>query len=216
MPLARKPAPSPPRSVSDWEPTVTWLARGDEAAFRLFFEATNGLLFGLLLRILGHTQRAEEVLSELYEEVRRRAGRFGKQNERPLTWLILIAHRRAIEHLSRQLVRRSEILATRGGNSKSTTVSDSAINITEQRRLVRATLEAIPPLHHRMIELAFFSGMTNAEIAKKLGQSPEAVDDGVRYAVMQLFVLFKSIGFSVEPMTRPLKKPDSTFIGYVG
>jgi hypothetical protein len=57
-----------------------------------------------------------------------------------------------------------------------------------------------------MIELAFFSGMTNAEIAKKLGQSPEAVDDGVRYAVMQLFVLFKSIGFSVEPMTRPLKK----------
>ena len=68
---------------------VPWIARGDEAAFRLFFEATNGLLFGLLLRILGHTQTAEEVLSELYEEVRRRAAQFGKQNERPLTWLIL-------------------------------------------------------------------------------------------------------------------------------
>ena len=46
------------------------IASGDEAAFSIFFEATNGLLFGLLLRILGHTQTAEEVLSELYEEVR--------------------------------------------------------------------------------------------------------------------------------------------------
>ena len=60
---------------------MPWIARGDEAAFRLFFEATNGLLFGLLLRILGHTQTAEEVLSDLYEEVRHRASQFGKQNE---------------------------------------------------------------------------------------------------------------------------------------
>ena len=170
---------------------VPWIASVDEAAFRLFFEATNGLLFGLLLRILGHTQTAEEVLSELYEEVRQRAGWFGKQNERPLTWLILIAHRRAIEHLCRQLTKRSEILATRRSN----TVRDSFINITEQRRLVREALEAIPPLQHQMIELAFFSGMSNLEIAKKLGQPPEAVEDGVRYAMLQLFGVFKSIGF---------------------
>src|SRR5688572_32420180 len=89
---------------------IPWIATGDEASFRLFFEATNGLLFGLLLRILGHTQTAEEVLAELYQEVRRRAAHFGKQNERPLTWLILIAHRRAIERLCRQLTTNSEAL----------------------------------------------------------------------------------------------------------
>ena len=93
---------------------VPWIARGDEAAFRLFFEATNGLLFGLLFRILGHTQTAEEVLSELYEEVRRRAAQFGKQNERPLTWLILMAHRRAIERLCAQLTTNSETLRKTG------------------------------------------------------------------------------------------------------
>ena len=177
---------------------VPWIARGDEAAFRLFFEATNGLLFGLLLRILGHTQTAEDVLSELYEEVRQRAGWFGKQNERPLTWLILIAHRRAIEHLCRQLTRRSEILATRRSN----TAGDPFINITEQRRLVREALEAIPPLQHRMIELAFFSGMTNLEIAKKLGQSPEAVEGGIRSAMLQLFAVFKSIDFPEHRKSR--------------
>ncbi len=174
---------------------VPWNARGDDAAFRVFFEATNGLLFGLLLRILGHTQTAEEVLSELYEEVRQRAGRFGKHNERPLTWLILMAHRRAIEHVCRQLTRRSEILATRGRKTESTTVRESFINITEQRRLVRAALDAIPPLQHQMIELAFFSGMTNLEIAKKLEQSPEAVEVGLQHAMSRLFGVFKSIHF---------------------
>ncbi|HEY8226421.1 MAG TPA: sigma-70 family RNA polymerase sigma factor [Pyrinomonadaceae bacterium] len=204
---SRKPALSMVRgkpSTDDPDATlVPWIARGDEAAFRLFFEATNGLLFGLLLRILGHTQTAEEVLSELYEEVRQKAARFGKQNERPLTWLILMAHRRAIERLCCQLTRQSEILGKRGDQTRSTTVRVSSINITEQRRLVRAALEAIPPLQHRMVELAFFSGMTNLEIAKNLGQSPEVVEDGVRYAMLQLFVVFKSIGFSAELITNP-------------
>jgi len=172
---------------------VTWLARGDEVAFRVFFEATNGLLFGLLLRILGHTQTAEEVLSELYEEVRERSARFGKQNERPLTWLILMTHRRAIEHLCRNLTRRTERLTARGGKNHTPIVAGSFINITEQRRLVRSALEAIAPLQERMIELAFFSGMTNLQIANTLGLPPEAVEDGVRRAMLQLFDVFKAM-----------------------
>ncbi len=176
---------------------LPWIAKGDEASFRLFFEATNGLLFGLLLRILGHTQTAEEVLAELYEEVRRRAVQFGKQNERPLTWLILIAHRRALERLCGQLTAHSETLRTSGAKKHST----PSINITEQRRLVRAVLNEIPPLQHRMIELSFFSGMTNLEIAKEMGQSPATVENGIRQAMLQLFGLFKSMGFRAESGT---------------
>lgn len=201
MQLSRKPTLSLVRSrhsTTDQVGTlVPWIARGDEAAFRLFFEATNGLLFGLLLRILRHTETAEEVLSELYEEVRRRAAQFGKQNEKPLTWLILMAHRRAIERLCGQLTTNSETLRD--------TRRQNQINITEQRRLVRAALNAIPPLQHRMIELAFFSGMTNLEIAKEIGQSTASVDDGIRFAMLQLFRLFKSMGFTVEP-TKPTRE----------
>ena len=206
MQLSRKPVlslRSPQHSRTDRVGTLLpWVARGDEAAYRLFFEATNGLLFGLLLRILGHTQTAEEVLSEVYEEVSRRAALFNNQNERPLTWLILIAHRRAIERLCSQLTANNEMFFKRKGEIRSTAVPLSSINITEQRRLVRATLEAIPPLQHQMIELAFFSGMTSLEIAKELGQSPVAVEGEIRRAMLQLFGLFKSMGFTVESGTQ--------------
>lgn len=173
---------------------IEWIARGDAAAFREFYDATNGLIFGLLLRILGHTQTAEEVLSELYEEVRLKAARFGSQNERPLTWLIFIAHRRAIECLCRKLRPQSQIQST-------------SINITEQRRLIRAAMDSIPDLHHRMVEMAFFAGMTNLEIAKELGQSPEKVEADLRYAMLRLFQLFSAIGFSPLKETRKTGGP---------
>jgi RNA polymerase sigma-70 factor, ECF subfamily len=180
---------------------IQWMAKGDESAFNLFYDATKGLIFGLLLRILGHTQTAEEVMSELYEEIRRRAGRFGKQNERPLTWLILIVHRRAIDRLCSKLTTQIKISRRINGNPEPTNISNSVINITEQRRLIRAALDAIPHIQRQMIELTFFSGMTHLEIAMKLGQPPEAVEHGIRYGMLQLLGLFKSMGFSYGPKT---------------
>ena len=201
MQLSRKPRLSLVKAqhstIGQVGPPLPWVARGDEAAYRRSLDATNGLLFGLLLRILENTQTAEEVLSEVYDEVGRKAPLFSKQTERPLTWLILIAHRRAIERLSNQLIAASKTHYKKTGKTRLTAVPVS-INITEQRRLLRATLEAIPPLQHRMIELALFSGLTNLEIAKELGQSPAAVESGIRYAMVQLFRLFKSMGFTVD------------------
>ena len=205
MPLSRKTAPF---LVGDQRPNaqrevtlIPWIGRGDEAAFRRFYDATNGLLFGLLLRILGHTQTAEDVLSELYQEVRRTAARFDKQNEKPLTWLIFMAHRQAIERLCGRLTTQSEISRNFRDKTKSTPVPESFINISEQRRLIRAAMDSIPPLQQRMVELAFFSGMTKPEIAMELGESPEAVEAGLRYAILQLFSVFKSMGFSPGPAT---------------
>lgn len=205
MPLSRRTARSKVKNQSSKAERGTTLlsliASGDEAAFRLFYGATNGLLFALLLRILGHTQTAEEVLSELYQEVRQRAARFEKQNEKPLTWLIFMAHRQAIERLCGRAVPQSEISRNFRDKGKSTPVPESFINITEQRRLIRAAMDSIPHLQQRMIELAIFSGMTRHEIAMELGESPDAVGDGLRFAVLQLLGVFKCIVFSLKPTT---------------
>jgi hypothetical protein len=57
-----------------------------------------------------------------------------------------------------------------------------------------------------MIELAFFCGMTSFEIAKEIGQSSAAVEDGIRCAMLQLFGLFKSMGYAVERTKPTLEK----------
>ena len=179
------------------------ITKGDEAAFNVFHSATNGLLFAILLHILGHTQTAEEVLSEIYDEIRRRSVWLSRRNERPLIWLILIAHRRAVERLCRQLNTKG---ALQGG--KGNTVVDF-INITEQRRQIRAALQSIPRLQRRMVELAFFSGMSNSEIATELGQPCDVVDDGLRSGMSPFFCRLKSLRFSPE---EPIRRDRPTVI----
>lgn len=84
------------------------------------------------------------------------------------------------------------MLDTEGGKTNSNGRAHF-INITEQQRLVRAALEAIPPLQHQMIELTFFSDMNTREIAKRLEITPQAVEEGLRNSMLQLFEVFKSI-----------------------
>jgi len=110
-----------------------------------------------------------------------------------------MAHRRAIERLCSRLTTQIEISRKINSKPEPTNVPDSFINITEQRRLIRAALDAIPQMQRRMIELTFFCGMTHLEIAMKLGQPPKAVEHGLRYGMLQLFGLFKSMDFSQRP-----------------
>jgi RNA polymerase sigma-70 factor (ECF subfamily) len=167
------------------------LSRGDPAACDLFYETTNGLLFGILLHILRNTQIAEAVLTNLYSEVRRSAGRFGKQKDQPLTWLVLITHRQGIERLCRELA--SQATGREVDNEHD---DDLFINITQQRRVIRARLNMIPRSERRMLELAFFSGLSRSEIAKELGISCEAVDDSLRAVMKCVFEVIKSLPFS--------------------
>jgi RNA polymerase sigma-70 factor (ECF subfamily) len=171
------------------------MANGDDVAYRAFYDATNGLLFGLLLRILGQPRTAERALSDLYEEIRQNAprfARFGTQNESPLTWLILIAHRRSIECLC---------------NSRTKEIEIESINITQQRRELRAAIESIPISQRRMIELAFFSGMNNLEIALEMKKSAAAVETELRCGMMLLLKIFRSVYDSSRTSTEPGSRP---------
>ncbi len=187
-----------PRSF-DLEGLVSLIAAGDERAAARFYEATSGLVFGLLLLILSDTATAEAVLLEVYAEVRQNAARFDNNQDSLLTWLITIAHRRALEHLCSStgdqqfLVSVGLASATSSGGFSRFGISKSA-----HRRLIGATLDALSPAERKMIELAYFSRLTPTAIAAKLRQSPDAVKTGLRYGVSQLYKLFKSQGILNE------------------
>ena len=186
---------SRPARVRRSRDVMTSIMKGDEAAFRIFYSATNGLLFAILLRILSRTQVAEEVLEELYKEVKRKAIWFNQNSKQRLTCLMLISHRCAVERLCDERLRTSTLQSR---NETESIRAVSSINISEHRRLIRSMLNAIPYLHRQMIELSFFSGMNNFEIANELGVAPEVVEDGIRSGTLSLFRAFMSLGFSVE------------------
>jgi RNA polymerase sigma-70 factor (ECF subfamily) len=169
---------------------MSLVTKGDESACQLFKEATSGLLYAILLHILGHNQIAEEVLLELYDEVKRQSVLSNTFKESPLTWLILIAHRRAVERLCPQN-------GSQNGNvTESSTFHESFINITEHRRLIRETLESIPEVQREMMELAFFSGMNTYQIATELDESQEVVEEGLRSGALRFFCTFRSLPLS--------------------
>jgi len=187
-----------PRS-HDLEPLVLSIAAGDEQAFAGFYAATSGLLFGLLLLILSDTATAEEVLVEVYAEVREHAVHFDKNHESLLSWLVTIAHRRALERLcsssgDQQFLVSVGLAVAAGSNP----THRFGISKSAHRRLVNATLDALSPAERKMIELAYFSRMTPGAIANKLRQSPDTVKTGLQYGISQLYNLFKNQGFLTE------------------
>lgn len=183
----------------DLEGLITSIAGGHEPALAHFYDATSGLLFGLLLLILGDTATAEEVLLEVYAEVRQHAARFDKNHESFLTWLITIAHRRALEHLcSSSEDQQFAVSVGLAVPPDSGELRRFGISRSAHRRLVGATLDALSPLERKMIELAYFSRMTPHAIAMKLRQSPDHVRTALQDGIFQLYNLFKNQGFLSE------------------
>lgn len=181
------------------EGLVSSIAAGEEPAVARFYDATSGLLFGLLLLILNDTTTAEEVLLEVYAEVRQHAAGFDKNREGLLTWLITIAHRRVLEHLCSSS--RDQQFAVSVGLARpqgSGQVRRFAISRSAHRRLVGATLDDLSAAERKMIELAYFSRMPPGTIAMKLRESPETIKVGLQHGISQLYKLFKSQGFLVE------------------
>ncbi len=186
-------------TVLDAETLLRAIAAGDQTAVSGFKAATSGLLFGLLLRILGDTATADLVLSTVYDEVSNQAPGFEKNDDSLLTWLITIAHRRALEHLCSSkedqqfLISVGLATALRSGPEQKVRIRKSA-----HRRLVSATLNSLSPAERKMIEMAYFSRMTPLAIASKLRQSPEVVTTGLQCGILGLYNLFRNYGSLTE------------------
>lgn len=174
---------------------VRAIAAGDATATDRFSAATSGLLFGLLLRILGDTATADRVLLKVYDEVKLNAAGFAKNEDSLLTWLITITHRRALEHLCSskedQQFLISVGLATAPGLGPR---RQAAIKKSAHRRLVVATLNSLSALELKMIEMAYFSRMAPDAIAQQLGKSPEEVRTGLQCGILGLYNLFRNYG----------------------
>jgi len=162
------------------------IARKDETAIAELYDRYRVILFGLLIRILTSREEAEDVLQEVFLQVWRRAGDFDEKRGRPFTWLVTLARSRGIDRL-RSLAAKERV-ALAGAREPSEQVSDAVADAfaSEQRTLVKTALAQLPEEQKRPLTLAYFEGLTQSEIAAKLGAPLGTVKTRMRTGLMKL------------------------------
>ena len=172
------------------------IAAHDEAALAQLYDRYRAILFGLLMRILNNREEAEDVLQELFLQVWRRASDFDENRGRPFTWLVTMARSRGIDRL-RALASRERV-AVAGARDEAEIVSDAASDafLSEQRGLVTNALAQLPDEQQQPLMLAYFEGLTQSEIAARLGAPLGTVKTRMRTGLMKLRELLAGKGES--------------------
>jgi RNA polymerase sigma-70 factor (ECF subfamily) len=172
------------------------IAAKDEAALAQLYDRYRVILFGLLMRILNNREEAEDVLQELFLQVWRKAEDFDETRGRPFTWLVTLGRSRGIDRL-RSLSSRERV-AEAGAREMPDQISDAASDAfrSEQRGLVNDALAQLPDEQKRPLMLAYFDGLTQSEIATRLGAPLGTVKTRMRTGLIRLRELLASHGES--------------------
>ena len=162
------------------------IARRDESALAAIYDRYRVILFGLLVRILNSREEAEDVLQDVFLQVWHRAADFDETRGRPFTWLVTVTRSRGIDRL-RSLAARERV-AIAGSKEATEEVSDAATDAyaSEQRQLVSNALDQLPEEQRRALVLAYFEGLSQSEIAAKLGAPLGTVKTRMRSGLMKL------------------------------
>lgn len=179
------------RAAPPPEDLAQWLARsalGDRAAFERLYEATCSRLFAVVLRIQRDRGLAEELLQEVYVTVWHSAGGFDAARSQPLTWLTAIARHRAIDSLRRAAVRPAAAGEALDTDSLEDERPDPAelLQRALDRQLLGLCLEQLNAPQRQSIALAFYDGLSHAEIALHLREPLGTVKAWLRRSLLAL------------------------------
>lgn len=167
---------------------VERIMAGEEGALSALYDRYAGMLFAMLVRILKDTSAAEEVLQDLFLQLWRGASRFDSSRGSLPAWLLVIGRNRALSRLRRR--ERREILEDPEEFSLESVPSagdleDEAARTQLMQRL-RGAMATLPPEQKEALELAYFEGMTQTEIAARTGSPLGTVKSRVRAAMQSL------------------------------
>jgi len=179
------PAGTPP---DDAALLITCMAQGDREAFSRFYDIFAGTAFGLIRRVLRDPSTAEEVLQEVFWQVWQEAPNYDARRGSPVAWVLMRAKARAIDKL--RSIRRRERTFVMPVDETVARQDDATVEnpgvAAEERGLVHGALARLPHAQRRVIELAFFEGLTQTEIAARLGAPLGTVKTRARLAMERL------------------------------
>jgi RNA polymerase sigma-70 factor (ECF subfamily) len=171
------------------EALLSRTALGDRAAFASLYQATSPKLYGVALRILRREDWAEEVLQECYVNVWRHAPEYNASRAAPMTWMTSIVRNRCLDWLRRPNPLPLADLGDEG--AEEAIVSDRPGPLDELERgresgAIARCLRALEAKQRQAIALAFYDGLSHAELAEHLREPLGTVKTWVRRGLLKL------------------------------
>jgi len=172
------------------------VAAGDKEALGQLYARHSAVLFALALKVLSDRAEAEDVLQEAFVQVWKTAGSFDEGRGKPIGWLIMLTRSRAIDRLRSRKTRArvAESMARDVVQAAEARSPADEASASEAQQAIRAGLKSLPPEQRAAIELAYFGGLTQFEIAQQLGQPLGTVKTRIRNGMMRLRELLGSAG----------------------
>ena len=149
------------------EELLAAIARGDERALAELYDRFGRIAYGLALRVVRDPALAQDAVQDAFLAAWRTAAAFDARRGTAQTWLLTLVHRRAVDIVRREDRRRGEQLED--APIASGTSTDEEASVREQRRAVQAALAQLPADQREALELSYYGGLTQSELAERLG-----------------------------------------------
>ena len=160
-----------PRDYADFpdEALLALAAREDEEALAQLYDRYSRVAYGLALRIVRDQALAEDAVQEAFVTLWRSAGSFRAEKAKPSTWILTLVHRRAVDVVRREERRRASPLVDGMEEPDERALpADEEIELNDRRRLVQEALRQLPDDQREALELAYYGGLTQSELAERL------------------------------------------------
>jgi RNA polymerase sigma-70 factor (ECF subfamily) len=170
------------------EDLMQLVRRGDTAAFEVVYERHATAAFSLAYRMTGTRNVAEDVVQEAFLSLWRSGARYDRTRGSVRTWVLGIVHNRAIDALRRSMVHDRRRAADEGLEERldSGERTDVEAARRDEAREVRSALRSLPPEQCRVIELAYFGGFSQSEIASMIGTPIGTVKGRMRLGLQKM------------------------------
>ena len=175
---------------SEDEALVRRMAGGDDQALGVLYDRWHSVVHGVVSRMLRQADDVEDVVEETFWQAWRQASRFDRTRGAVQTWLLTIARSRALDRVRALRRRREEPLE---GDDGQVLVQQAAegdpgqdAEASERRRIVGAALSGLPAEQREALELGYFGGLSQTEIAERTGQPLGTVKTRMRLALQKL------------------------------
>jgi RNA polymerase sigma-70 factor (ECF subfamily) len=182
------------------EALLALTAREDEDALAALYDRYSRVAYGLALRIVRDPTLAEDAVQDACLTVWRTAKDFRSDRAKPSTWILTLVHRRAVDIVRREERRRAAPLETAEEPDPRGLAADEEIELTDRRRIVQEALRRLPDEQREALELAYYGGLTQSELAERLSVPIGTIKSRMFTGLRRLRDLLAEAGLD-EPLT---------------